>query len=197
MNAENVGTDALDRDKQTPAGRQGRRGWWRRNGRRLLAIVLLLIVALGGAAYWWLIGRVRQLDVYRTAMQAIEADQGLQQSLGRPIEAVNFPLPSPRIEEREIDIQWSIRGPKGQAEAHVHAKMMGKWETDVLEVKVNGKRISLHVSGGTEADAPPYAGATKSEDKKPDGKKPEADAPSPDIHVSVPGADEPPSSGEK
>jgi len=192
MNTDNIDLAALDRDLQKFARQQKERGWWRRNWRRLVLVLLLLGVVVAGGAYWLLIGRIHHMDVYQTAMETIRADKQMQQQLGEPIHSVKWPLrkavPSARIEDREIDIRWAIHGPKTQADAHVHAKlMMGKWETDILEVRVNGKTLSLRMAGD-EADAPVYGSGPK----KPEAKKPEANTPAPKINIDVPPG-EPPS----
>ena len=127
------------------------------DSRRLVLVLLLLTVVLAGGAYWLLIGRIHHLDVYRTAMETIRADKELQQELGEPMHSVKWPLraavPSARIEDREIDIRWAIQGPRARGDAHVHAKrMLGKWETDILEVKVNGKILSPRMAGDSEAE---------------------------------------------
>jgi hypothetical protein len=187
MSMNNADLMGRVKDRQASARRQ-QRGWWRRNWLWILLVLLLVILAIGGGAYWALVFRIHQLDVYQRAMQTIKADKQLQQQLGEPMHSNHWPprsaLPSARIEDREIDIRWGIHGPKAQAEAHVHARLMaGKWEADVLEVKLaDGKRISLQEAGSAEADAPRFnQGPTK-----PENKKPEAEAPAKDINLPVP-----------
>jgi hypothetical protein len=148
-----LGTNAQQADQaQKPAIRK--RHWFRR-----VLLVLLAIVVLGaGGGYWFLIGRVHGLDVYRTAMEAIQNDKDLQGDLGAPIVATPWwPLPSARIEERETQLDWVIEGPKGQAKVHLLARPIGGKppEIVVLEVTMPGKKkVSLAESIHGNDDAP-------------------------------------------
>jgi hypothetical protein len=150
-------------------------------GRWMLA-VLLVIVLGGGAIYWSMFTRVYRLDVVQTAMQEIRADKGLLGELGQPIEPFGWRPPNARIEETEKDIRWNIAGPKGQAKAHVSARLMqGKWEIIQLEIVLaNGKKMSIADSGPSEADAPRF------DAPKTETKKAEPNAPPPEINLPIP-----------
>jgi hypothetical protein len=184
MSTEKIDLAALDRDLQEFARQQQKRGWWRRNWRKLLLLLLLVLIGIGGGAYWWLIWRPFHHEVYVAAMKAIEADKELQNLLGQPIQSANYPVPGARIEEDETDILWRIEGPKGAADAHTQArKMMGKWQTKILEVKLSdGKKISIDTAGDSADEAPPFINSGP----KSEGKKPETNAPAPDINMPIP-----------
>jgi hypothetical protein len=158
-----------------------------RKCRCVILWLLVLIVVGGGVGYWWFFIRIRNLDAYKSAMQKIQADKQVQEALGQPIQEVNWPLrssaPNARIEVEEIDIRWPIQGPKGTAQAHVHQKpIQGKMETDNLEVMLSGnKRVAIRDKDDTEGDAPLFNAAPK-----PEEKKPEKNAPPPEINMQLP-----------
>ena len=62
--------------------------------------------------------------------------------------------------------------------------MLGKWETDILEVKVNGKILSPRMAGDSEANAPVFPSGSAL--KKPEAKKPEANTPAPEVNIDLP-----------
>ena len=158
-----------------------------RKCRCVFLLLLVLIVAGTGVGYWWFFGRIHNLEAYKTAMQRIQADKQLQESLGQPIETVNWPpraaAPSARIEDQEIDIRWPVQGPKATAEAHLHVqRRLGEWQTTVLEVVLPGKRpIAIRDTDDTTEDAPLF-----NQGPKPAEKKPETNPPPPDINMQVP-----------
>jgi hypothetical protein len=159
---------------------------------RFVMFLLLLAAIGGGVGYWWFFFRVRNMEAYQTAMQKIQADHRVQEALGQPIEAVNWPLreavPNARIEDQEIDIRWPIQGPKASAQAHVHQKpMQGKWQTDQLEVTLPGnKRVAIRDTDENDPDAAPLFNAPPKSGDKPDAKQPEKNAPPPDINMPIP-----------
>jgi hypothetical protein len=172
--------EATALDVQKPGAKK--RHWFRR------VLLVLAVIVAGGAAcgYWFLFGRVHGLAVYRTAMETIEKDKGLQSELGQPIGAVAWPPPAARIEESETDIRWDIQGSnegaKGRAQAHLHARLIGgKPDIDVLEVLLpDGKKIPLTDAVPSDNVAKPYhSSPTKS-------GKPKNDAPPPDIDMPLP-----------
>jgi hypothetical protein len=148
-----------------------------------IVVLLLVLIALGGAVvYWLLYARVYRLDVFRSAMQAIKADAGLQQELGQPIKVAGWRPPNARLESNERDIRWEIAGPKASARAHLSARLMrGKWEIIQVEIDLaGGKRVSLNV-GEDGADAAPRFEAPETTSAAPESK-----APAPDINLPVP-----------
>lgn len=174
---------------QTPkcACRSRKRCW-------ILTILLLVILAGGAGAYWALFARIYALDVYKSAMQKIVADKHVQEALGQPVETIRWSLPSARIESGEIEIRWNVKGPKAAGKAHVHAKlMMDKWQTPILEVLLpGGKKIAVQDAGDGEAEAPVFqGGAPKFDGSKSEAKKPDNNAPPPDLNMQVPTMDGP------
>jgi hypothetical protein len=176
-------------DKGFPPSAPPPRGWWSRNWLWFVPTVLLTLVILCcgcplGIAFW-LFNKVYDLEVFQTAMQKIEADDGLRRELGQPIAIVRWPPPAFSIEERngrgEADIRWEIEGPKGRGKAHVQARLTGeRWETVRLEVVLaNGKKISLAEADGAN-EAPPFEGP------KPETEKSDAAAPAPEINLPIP-----------
>ncbi len=170
--------EATALDVQKPGAKK--RHWFRR------VLLLLAVIVAGGAAcgYWFLIGRVRGLDVYRTAMEMFEKNKDLQSELGQPITAAAWPPPSARIEEGEIDLRWDIQGPKGRAQADLHARRAQGKPSDIvlLGYTVPGKkRVSLAeaIQGGNVA--PVYHKGPSSP-----SSKPKNDAPPPDIDMPLP-----------
>jgi len=183
MNTDNLDQAAPDQDshelprQQEQCGRWSRNWWW---------FVPVLVIVLGaGWGYWTFFGRVYCLDEYRLAMQKIGESDELRSKLGEPIQAVGWPPPGPRLEDREREVRWDIRGPKGQAKAHVHARLMqGKWEIIIMEVTfADGERVSLVETIDDAGDAPLFDGP-KPEKEAP--KTPEIDAPAPEITMPVP-----------
>lgn len=192
MSLNGIDLEALQRDLEEFAREQKQRGWWRRNWLWFTPTLLAAIVVLGGGAlYWSLFLRVYRLDACQSAMQAIQADKDLQDSLGQPIQVVYVPsretAPNARIEEGEIDVLWHIEGPKGRAKAHTLAKQReGKWETVILEVVLsNGRKVSLSDAVGGADEAPPFTAP------KPEADKPNANAPAPEINLLAPPNDAP------
>jgi len=197
MNTEGLDRGPAGTDSQQ-LGTPRQRGWWGRNWLWFVPVLLLAIVVIGGAVgYWALFLRVYDLEVCSSAMRTIQADKQVREALGEPIQTVKWPsrtnAPSARVEERETDIQWHIEGSKGHAKAHVFARlMMGKWEPVTLEVKLDsGKTIAVQQADNTGAEAPVFAGS-KPEAKKSEEKKPEKNAPGPEINMTLPPDSGPP-----
>jgi hypothetical protein len=183
-----------DANKTEPEQAPPKRGWFRRNGRRFLLLLLVIVVLGGGGLYWNFFLRVYNLKVCQDAMRTIAADKGMREALGQPIKNVYWPsqetAPNARVEESEIDVIWTIEGPKKQARAHLLAKKrQGRWDTVVLEVTpAAGKKVSIHEPESGDGDAPVFQGA-KPEPPKTDGKKPETKGP--DIDMPIPPGDAP------
>jgi hypothetical protein len=163
--------------------KQRRRGWWSRNWLWFVPTVLLVFIVLCcgcpvgifGVAY----NKVFE-QVTSQAMPKIEANERLRQELGEPITSAFWPLPAFQLEERDMDVRWNIQGPKGEAKAHMKARLMkDRWETVILEVVLaDGKKVPLEGEG----DAPPFD-APKFEAPKADAKKAEAEGPPPQIKI--------------
>jgi len=155
----------------------------------MLLWLLVLIVVGACAGYWWFYIRVYRQEVFLSAMKLIEADEGLRESLGQPIRAAYWPsqetVPNARIEESEIDILWNIEGPKGHAKVHLHSvPREGKWENKELRVTLSGgKKMDVRDPNATESDAPPWP---QGGNPKPEEKKPETNAPPPNIDMKIP-----------
>ncbi len=187
MSMKDIDLAALEKDLRALAARKRRRGWLRRNWLWFLPTLLLALIVLAAAVgYWWLFVRVYRLDVCRAAMQTIQNSKELQEKLGLPIGVVWWPsqsaAPNAQIEDRDIDVRWSIEGPKGRAKAHAHAWMTREDKWELKSVTVDGKEVPLPNTG---SEAPPF------QSPKPAGKTPESKAP-PDINLPVPPADAPP-----
>jgi hypothetical protein len=185
MNLDNLDMDALQRDLEEFAREQAKRGWFRRNWLWFVPTLLIAIVLLGGCvAYWGLFLRVYQLDVYQEAMKHIQADQGMCKTLGEPIGPANWPAPAARVEDSEKDIRWHIQGPKGNAAAHVNAKMMrGKWE--IIQLEVDGKRITIGGEGGAN-DAPVFSTTPAPSTQKPAAA---TETKAPELNFEIPGSE--------
>jgi hypothetical protein len=166
--------------------------------RRLLLLLLVIVVVGGGALYWNFYLRVYNLKVCQDALKTIAGNKGMQETLGVPIKNVYWPSqetsPSARVEESEIDVIWTIEGPKKQARAHVNARRrQGRWDTVMLEVTPAGeKKVSIHEPDSGDGDGPPVwpnPATTKTDAKKPEVKKP--DTKGPDINMPIPPGDAP------
>ena len=186
MNMDNLDQATLDPNLQQSAPPK-QRGWWSRNWLWFVpTLLLVLIVAGGGGVYWLLFVRVYNLKECRSAMQAIQADNNVQASLGQPIQPIYWPsqeaAPSAQTDQSRIDIRWSIEGPKGRAKAHTLVEQrQGQWQTVIVEVILtDGKKISIGSDAGGDV-APPFLGP-KTEPQKPDdnGPPPEINLPMPD-----------------
>lgn len=180
MNMDNLDPGTLDQNVQE-FGQPKRRGWWSRNWLWFVPTVLLAMVLLccgcpAGIALWFL-GHIFEVPPLQEAMQKIQSNEAVTQELGQPITPVYVPPPSFQGSDREIEWRWFIRGPKGQATAHIKTRPTGgRFETVVLEVSfANGKKISIAEEGGNEA---PKFVLPKAEDKKS-----ESNAPAPEINL--------------
>ena len=190
MNMENIDLEALQSGLETFDHQRRQRGWLRRNWLWFVPTLFVVLVLLGGGGvYWTMFLHVYQLDVFRTAMQEINADEALQSELGQPITIVKWPPPAARLEAQEQDIRWPIEGPQGSAKAHVSARLMqGNWEIVQLEVMLaDGKRLQVASSGGGATDAALFE-APEVEPQKPDD---DTKAPPPIINLQVPPNDAP------
>jgi hypothetical protein len=203
MKMENIDLAALDKDLRKLTQTPKPRGWFRRNWKWAVPLGLLVVVVVGaGVGYWAMFLRVYNLDVCRSAMQAIESDPSVREALGEPIRSVKRPsqasMPSAQVYEKEIDIRWNIEGPKGSAKAHVHANLsqQGKWETKVLEVTLaDGKRRPIRAPGDSADDAPPFVPAGQGANpgaQTPGPKSPETKGSDLNIDMPIPPADAPP-----
>jgi hypothetical protein len=192
MKFEDIDLVALQRDLEEFAREQQQRGWWKRNWLWFVPTLLVLLILLGGGGiYWALFTRVYHLDVVRAAMEKIESDEGLRRELGQPlrIDTTGWRPPNAQIEAADQDVRWDIAGPKGRAKAHVRARLMeGKWE--IVQLEVNGKRVSVAEGADSEAEAPTYTGAGPAQNAE-TGKPDAANAPPPVINLAAPPDDGP------
>jgi hypothetical protein len=183
MNMDNLDQATLAQNVEGfPPPKQ--RGWWSRNWlwfvpTVLLSCVVLCCGCLGGIGYWFF--KSFPTEVLQMAMAKIEADEGLQEELGKPITLDMTKTMSFRKEPQEADIHWNIVGPKGQARAHATARKEGdRWDLVVLEVTLaSGKKISISQEGGNVAA--PFE--SKPAEKSPG---PESNAPPPEINLPAP-----------
>jgi hypothetical protein len=190
--------DAVDTNAAQPP-KTKKRGWFRRNWRWFVPALLLTIVVVGGGAlYWNFYIRVYNLEVCQAAMKTIAADKGMQDSLGQPMAPAKWPsrevMPNARVEESEIDIRWTIEGPKAKALAHLLAKRrQGKWQTVMLEVTpAGGKKVAIQEVGTGEDEAPPSPfGNGSPEPPKPQDKKPATKPADMNIDMPIPPGDAP------
>jgi hypothetical protein len=197
MKIEEIDLAALQKDLQELTKR---RGWFRRNWRWFVPILLLTIIVTGaGAGYWAFYTRVYNLEVCQLAMDSIEADAAMIESLGQPIQTVKWPsravAPNARVEEGEIDIIWHVQGPKGQAKAHARSRQrQGKWEMVILEVTLpTGKKMAVHTADAAGNEAAPYVPGANSATPSADAKKPETKGADLNIDLQLPPGDTPPS----
>ncbi|MCE5266757.1 MAG: cytochrome c oxidase assembly factor 1 family protein [Planctomycetaceae bacterium] len=167
------------------------RGWFGRNWLWFVpALILFLVVVGAGALYWSFYVRIYRLDVVQDATTVIKADKSLREKLGEPIHKLWLPsreaMPAARIEDREKDVRWKIRGPKGTAEVHVLSQMrLGEWQRVVFDVTLpDGKKISLQ-----QADEGGEAPPAQFKPTKPADKTPSTKTPPPDINLPLPSAD--------
>lgn len=193
MSMNNIDLEALQRDLEAFALEQSQKGWFRRNWLWFVPVLLLLVVVIGGgAAYWSLFLRIYNLELCQSAMQAIQANQDLQNTLGQPIQFAYHPnresTPNARIEADEIELRWNVEGSKSHAKAHLLAKnRQGKWDTVVLEVILpNERKVSLADAVGDADDAPKFDAP-----KKEPAVKSQTTAPPPEINLMAPPGDVP------
>jgi hypothetical protein len=182
--------------------KQKRGGWFRRNWKWVVPLDILVTLAIvSGVLYWVFYARVYNLDTCQNAMIVILADTDVQEALGDSIDTAAWPsqatVPSARVEENEIELRWSIEGPKGRAKAHVLSKKrQGKWETVALEVTLpSGKKKSLQVVGDNEAPPSPYGTGGQGPNPPPplpNAKQPETKGSDLNIDIQVPTRDKPP-----
>jgi hypothetical protein len=137
------------------------RGWWSRNWKWFIPVVFVVMVFIccGGPLGFLYFGFKQLLnsEPYKITMQKIADSEELKQELGEPIESVLNPPPSVRVENAngrgEADARWTIKGPKGQAKAHITARLNNdKWEIGQIEVNLsNGKKIIIPIDSGNQA----------------------------------------------
>lgn len=201
MSTENLDMAVIDKHLQEYT-KQKQRGWFRRNWLWFVPLDLLVVaIIVAVVLYWAFYTRVYSLPLCQSAMLVIAADGDVQKAIGEPIETAASPsrdtVPSARVEENEVDVIWTIRGPKGHAKAHATArKRQGNWDTVVLEVTFSdGKRKSLNAEGGNEAvpwTPPTNAGGSDSGTKKPETKGSDLN-----IDFAIPSADAAPEPPKK
>lgn len=192
MSMDKFDLQALDKDLQEFGRQQKQRGWWSRNWLWFVPTLLLstVVVCCGclGGVFYFVVNAVYEQEMFKDAMAKIEANDVLQKELGQPITFVRWPPPAFSMNQTngsgEADIRWEIEGPKGHANAHVHARLTGdRWETVILEVVLpNGKKVSLAAEDGGD-NAPIFV------TPKPGDTKPEDTGPAPEINL--PTFDEP------
>jgi hypothetical protein len=194
MSTNDPNPSALEKDSQASSRQQQKCGCCLRNWRCVVPTLLLALIVLGGGTiYWSLFIRVYRLGVCRSVMQTIQENKDLQDVLGQPIQTAYWPsretAPNARIEENEIDVLWTVEGPKGRAKAHARAEWReGKWETIVMEVVLpGGKKVLLTPTGDDANEAPPADFANP----KPETKNSEVKGPAPEINLPIPPGDEP------
>jgi hypothetical protein len=193
MNMDNLDQGTLGQDAPD-AGRGQKRGWWSRNWRRLVLVLLAVIVLGGVGGYWALFLRIYGLKECQSAMKAIQADKEVEKALGKPVEPVYWPsqesAPSAQIDVDRIDIRWSIQGPKGRARAQT-VILRRQGNVSVAVELADGRKILIGTDEGGDV-APPYGSGTAPPFEGPKTeKKPEADAPPPEINLPAPPAETP------
>jgi hypothetical protein len=163
------------------------RGWWRRNWKWFVpaALVGCLAIAILGAAVF--LYEIHHRDPYVKTMAAARENAALKEALGEPIKDLRW-LPAPlegyhtEGDRGEVNWYWEIAGPKGECKIHVQGRrIQGKWQYQVMEAELPGhKKISL-IKEDDEGGAPLFKPQEAPKDKKPD-----ADAPPPNIDLKIP-----------
>jgi len=152
--------------------------------RKKPCIILLLILILVAAGAWLVIqqigGNLRSTEAYQMAMERIRNYPELREQLGQPI--TDSWRTAGRFEEHEVDMLFTIYGPKGQAKVHVHGKpIMGKWELDILDVTVEPSGNTLKLLQD-EGGAPLFQASQPIETSKP-----QDNTHAPEINLTPPG----------
>jgi hypothetical protein len=179
-----------------PGPEQKPRGWWSRNWKWFVPTIMLCMLllcggCLSGIFFFYSFG-LRHLEPYMVAMEKIQDDKQIQESLGQPIRDNSwFPVLSPNGDN--LDIRWDLAGPKGVGKAYVKSRVFGnKMEISLIEVTLpGGKKVMLQEEGGQNA-APAFElpGEAPTEKKAAEGEKKMGVAPAPDLNLDIPAPDE-------
>jgi hypothetical protein len=163
----------------------------------LIALLVMVILAAGGV---WLVmqqlgGSERGTEPYRVAMEKIRANTEIRDKLGVPI--TDAWRAGGTIEDQR-PLLFDIAGPKGKAKVELRARcMQGKWELNILEVKVDGSHKKLNLlqdeggappftpSQGPGGDAPAFQAAPAA--KTPEATAASEDTAGPQINLPLPG----------
>ena len=107
---------------------------------------------------------IRASDPYQMALKQVQENPQVIEQIGKPIEEVSWPPPTGEVnitnDRGEANLTFSVRGPKGDAQVLLNARMVdGKWGMTSLNVVTEGgQRISLDMpdeAGGLD-EAPAW-----------------------------------------
>jgi hypothetical protein len=141
-----------DRHPRAHAPASARKGWFERNWKWFvpLAVVTFLafIAAFALLIVHLVLGCIKDMDVYKEAMNRAQSHPAVVERLGTPVEDGYFVMGNVNMSgsSGEADLSIPIRGPKGKATLYVEAtRSRGVWNYDVLEVKFRdtGERLDL------------------------------------------------------
>ena len=123
-------------------------------------VVWLLVIALAVASFHGVWSAIRSSDVYRGAVERVNASQAAREALGFPIET-GFPMGRVSVSGPDGEAQLSIpvQGSRGRGTLYLEAtRSMGRWQYDRLELEVEGRDARMDLNSGRVVPAPSSSG---------------------------------------
>lgn len=124
-----------------------------------VAVWLTLIIVTGGMFYG-IASLLKGSDVYRGALERVNAASAATEALGAPVEG-GFPMGSINISGPSGEAQLSIpvHGSRAKGTLYVEAtRSMGRWQYDRMELEVEGRDERIDLNSGRAIPAPSGSG---------------------------------------
>ncbi len=111
-------------------------------------VIFIVSVCIAVGTFFFTIHLMKKSEGVQFSFQKVQNDSQVQEMLGSPLQMGFFVGGSYNSSgvKKEVDINYSVSGPKGKAEVYFKAdKILGKWEIHhfVVEKKGGGERIEL------------------------------------------------------
>ena len=123
-------------------------------------IVWLVMIAVAASSFYGVWSAIRGSDVYRGAVERVNASQAAREALGFPIEA-GFPMGSVSVSGPSGEAQLSIpvQGSRASGTLYLQAtRSMGRWQYDRIELQVEGREDRIDLNSGHAVPAPSSSG---------------------------------------
>jgi hypothetical protein len=124
-------------------------------------VVWLAMIGVMVASFYGISSAIRNSDVYRGALERVNASQSAREALGFPIEA-GFPMGSVSVSGPSGEAQLSIpvQGSRASGTLYLQAtRSMGRWQYDSIELEVEGRDARIDLNSGRVVPAPSSSGA--------------------------------------
>lgn len=121
---------------------QPQKNWWDRNWKWFvptgcLSLVILFALFIGGI-FFGVTSLMKDSDVFKESMTAVQHNKIVIEKLGNPIETDGMISGSISTSSNtgNCDLQIPIKGPKGKAALFIVATKRGKWKYDQMSVYI-------------------------------------------------------------